>query len=96
RQVISVSTLEDAEGAVADQSFDLAILDVNLGQGKTSLNLARHLQRIGVSTLFVTGYNGSELPEDLRHIEIVEKPISYDRLKKAIEATVINTELLDS
>lgn len=61
------------------QKIDFALLDVNLGQGETCLELAHDLTADGVGVLLVTGYNRKALPLT-NGFEIVEKPFDLQDL----------------
>ena len=39
-EVLTASTLESARALVADRRIDVAVLDINLGQGETSFEIA--------------------------------------------------------
>lgn len=54
--VTVVSTFEDAEKAIGDSKFDLALLDVNLN-GRKSFPLADLLAKKNTPVVFGTGYN---------------------------------------
>jgi len=54
--VTVVSTFEDAEKAIGDSNFDLALLDVNLN-GRKSFPLADLLAKKNTPVVFGTGYN---------------------------------------
>lgn len=82
--VHSVRTLKKARAAVETETFDFAILDVNLGNGENSFEFARELMKSGTQILFVSGYNSNEFPEDLRHIRVLSKPFDPRTLARAI------------
>ncbi|MDB5416541.1 MAG: response regulator receiver [Rubritepida sp.] len=68
-----------------ENALDIAVLDVNLGQGKTAYPIADRLNELGVPYLFATG--------DVRIIDNpahkarprLEKPISQGELIAAVE-----------
>lgn len=76
-----------AREAVAARSPGVAVLDVNLGQGETSLSLAIDLMGMGVPVIFLSGYGteGMTLPENLRDAIRLSKPIRDGELVAAIE-----------
>jgi DNA-binding NtrC family response regulator len=53
---------------------DAALVDINLGNGP-SFDCARALTERSIPFAFVTGYDANLIPEDLSHIERIEKPI---------------------
>lgn len=79
----SVARLSRAFEAAEAQSFELAILDVNLG-GETSFDLARMLLGRGVALVFSTGYGASGLPTDLAACPVLAKPFTLEDLRAAI------------
>jgi FixJ family two-component response regulator len=60
-----------------------AVVDVNLGRGP-NFAPARALLARGVSIIFVTGYDGEVIPEDLRTVPCLQKPVSEARLLSAV------------
>lgn len=82
---ITVSlTLADAQAAIAHQTFDLALMDINLGNGQTSMPLARALSGRGTILLFASGYNSNG--GILAHTfgPRLEKPFDQEPLLRAI------------
>ena len=82
--VTHASRLSAGEAAFREKSYDLAILDVNLGDGTTCIGLAHEIAAAGVPVIFTTGYNASELPSTLEGAYVLEKPVSPDRLKRQL------------
>jgi len=80
----SVQNLDEANAAVESQDFDAALLDVNLGDGTTSLDLAKKLIDDGVPVVFASGYNSSENVIGTLDAPLVAKPFSTPVLKRAI------------
>ena len=60
-----------------------ALVDVNLGRGP-NFAPARALLARGVSIIFVTGYDEDVIPEDLRNLPCVNKPVGAVRLVAAV------------
>ena len=87
------STLEDAGWAVIGPAGtlaaarrlldagdpDLACLDLNIGT-ETSHDLARDLLARGVPVVFVSGRDARALPEDLRNVPVLGKPVRTSAL----------------
>ena len=67
------------------ETFDLALLDVNLGDGETSFRTAEILRERGVPFAFVTGYGDQGVRPDLRDAPIVSKPIDPRQLARVID-----------
>ncbi|MFK7893628.1 MAG: HWE histidine kinase domain-containing protein [Granulosicoccus sp.] len=63
----------------------LAILDVNLGKGKTSYAVATKLKERGIPFAFVTGYGESmATPRELSGVTILSKPVSNSQLSQCV------------
>lgn len=58
---------------------DIACLDLNLGSA-TSHDLARRLLAEGVPVVFISGRDARALPEDLRGVPVLGKPIDVPLL----------------
>src|SRR4051812_9613966 len=69
-----VPTLD--QGTKLAEASDLkgALLDINLG-GRYVFPLARLLQAKGVPIIFVSGYDRTIVPIDMRDVKLVSKPI---------------------
>ena len=80
------ASVSAARAAIERQRPDAALLDVNLGT-ETSIDLALHLNEMGVPFLFASGY-GDQLPrpEAIAHVAVVAKPYTADTLRRAFAA----------
>ncbi|MEM1365196.1 MAG: response regulator [Pseudomonadota bacterium] len=76
--------LKSANQAVEEQTFDVAILDINVDEDQTSLALGEHLQAQGTPVVFASG-NGHQASE-LRGsgFVFIDKPFSKDALAGAV------------
>lgn len=66
-------TAEAARAALDADGADLAVLDINLGNGPV-FDFARHLDSTNLPFLFATGYDQAAVPDDLKAIVRLEKP----------------------
>jgi DNA-binding response OmpR family regulator len=83
-KVTIASTLDDAMRLVSSQSFDVAVLDVNVN-GAMSFPLAAELRQKGVPVLFATGYELRARPDVADPtLTYVTKPYTADRLAKGV------------
>jgi DNA-binding response OmpR family regulator len=64
---------------------DLACLDLNIGS-ETSHELARALRARGVPVVFVSGRDARALPEDLREVPVLGKPVNTGALLATLES----------
>jgi CheY-like chemotaxis protein len=73
----------EALGLVEVQQTDCAVLDINVGGGP-SFTAARALLERGLGIVFVTGYEKDVIPEDLRHIPCLQKPVDGPGIVAAV------------
>ncbi len=80
------STPSEAIGAIDVFQPDIAILDVNLGNGATSLSIAERLSEAGTPYLFLTGYNSSRYADQERFQQApnLRKPVSEVQLRQTL------------
>jgi light-regulated signal transduction histidine kinase (bacteriophytochrome)/CheY-like chemotaxis protein len=84
-RVVAAATIRAAREEMGREQFDIAILDINLGD-QTSLPLAEELTTAGLPLLFATGYGEqTRLPTALEHIPVVQKPYQLSAIAEAIE-----------
>ena len=82
--VTTLGTYDDAEHCIAGQTFDLAILDVNLN-GRISFPLAEALLARHTPGLFCTGYSlASRPPPGCGSGTYISKPYSAQTLKDGV------------
>ncbi len=86
------SNLDEALAAINLGQYDLALLDVNLGEAM-SFNFARLLTERGIPFGFVSGYSDTqEFPDDLQNAPLLVKPFDeramLQFLAKMFPATV--------
>ena len=82
-------TADDARAALDAGGADLAVIDINLGNGP-AFDLARYLNSTKLPFLFATGYDQAVVPDDLKAIVRLEKPFRAADLVSAAES-VYNT-----
>lgn len=75
---------EEAVDKIEKHEFSLAVLDINLGNGRSSFDLARELWRRGTDVIFTTGYNAAELPSEFSFARVLEKPVVVHELASAV------------
>lgn len=82
---ISVAcNFDEAQQLISTNTFDLALLDVNLN-GQKSFPLAQQLFRRGTAIVFATGYNLDHQPmEGYEGGAVVLKPYTALSLRKAL------------
>lgn len=87
-EITMAFSLHDAREATERSPFDLAVLDINLGGGDTSLGLADALLARGTRVLFTSGYNSSEGMTAHLKAPLVQKPFDAGTLETAIGAAL--------
>ncbi|UAJ09467.1 response regulator [Glacieibacterium megasporae] len=83
RVVGTPSTYAEADAAIAAGGFDLAILDVNLGNDPV-FPLADKLQESGVAIIFATGSHRDSLPSRFANAPVLEKPYAVQAVETAL------------
>ena len=76
--VLVAATTDDALAIVEAAAPDVAILDLNLGRGGWSYDVARRLQKNGVPFVFSSGT--IDVVEGFKGIPMVLKPLSSDQI----------------
>lgn len=80
-------TVGDALAAIEGNSFDMAILDVNL-KGESVWPVATKLREKNVPFVIATGGHVDPPPAEFANAPLIEKPYTVDRVTPAIEAAV--------
>jgi DNA-binding response OmpR family regulator len=78
-----VATVE--AGLAMITKCDVAVLDLNIGNGQNSLPIADRLLETGIPFLFSTGYGEEVFAEKYTRIPKLKKPFSIKSLRAAIE-----------
>lgn len=81
-RVTSLATAEDALRSLEETSFDAAVLDLHLGRGGFSYEVAGRLKEKGVP--FVLSSGTAEVSDAFRDVPMVMKPFSSDELVTAL------------
>lgn len=81
--VASAAQVKKACELATTESFDLALLDVNLA-GDFVFPVARILRDRRIPFLFSTGYGGPPLEEEFRNAPTIGKPFSVDQLSEKL------------
>ena len=80
-------SVEEALVAVSTQSFDLAILDVNL-KGESVWPVAAALRERGVPFVLASGGHVVPPPPEFADTPLIEKPYTIDRVSPMIDAAL--------
>jgi DNA-binding response OmpR family regulator len=79
------SNLAQATKIVEEQELDLAILDVNLGDGTKSFPIAERLQELGIPFIFMSGYR-SDTIDGFPDVPKLTKPIVTSKAEEIIKS----------
>jgi len=80
------ATAEKALTALEVDHVDLAVLDVNLGNGRTSFPVARALSERSTPFMFATGYGSSGVRDEFPDVPVLAKPFTDAQLAKELAA----------
>ena len=84
--------LEDAELIAKTADIDAALLDVNLGGGKTSKPVVEILRRRGIPFVFVTAYDESQITFRLPNDKVLRKPVTSREMLGALRKALPHLE----
>ncbi|MEY1556860.1 response regulator [Yoonia sp. R2331] len=77
--------LKSAENGAEETPFDVAVLDINLGDGTTSEGFAQHLLERNVPFMFLSGYGSAgQLHPRFSEVIRMTKPIAEAELIEGI------------
>lgn len=83
----SAATVGDGLAFLDRAAPDAAVLDVDLGNGMTSLPVAEALQARGIPFIFATGYGETTAaPARFRAVPVIAKPYTPEVLTAAVAA----------
>jgi CheY-like chemotaxis protein len=80
----AVGSVPRALAVLSNTAVDFAILDVNLGSGR-SYRIAEELSARGIPFIFATGYGLPGIIPEWSHIPVVQKPFEPETLRRGIE-----------
>lgn len=86
--VAEAGDVQEARSLLRNVQFDFALLDLNLN-GERTESIARELLALHVPFAFVSGYENSALPPELREVPILAKPFSENELRDVLQRTVL-------
>jgi CheY-like chemotaxis protein len=81
--VVAAATVDQALALINAQTFDLAMLDVNLN-GQNSYAVADALTALGLPFFFSTGYSAHGLKEGYRNQLVLNKPFQRQTLLETV------------
>lgn len=81
-KAIACNSIETAFGQIRTSMPDLALLDLNLGPGRSSVLVAMHLKRAGCPFAFMTSYidNSIMSSDEFRDVPVFQKPVDMDEV----------------
>jgi two-component SAPR family response regulator len=86
-QVIGpVASVKDALDLIGNTNLDGVTLDIKL-MGEMAFSVADILTDRDIPFLFLTGYDAGAVPARHAHVYRVEKPVTPEAVRRALEAT---------
>jgi len=83
-RVVTAASIRQAQQEIERDSFEVAVLDVNLGN-ETSIAIADTLRAVGVRYIFATGYGEQlRLPPEHEGAQVIQKPYTLASLAHAL------------
>jgi CheY-like chemotaxis protein len=79
-----IRAVEAALAAIETEAIDVALLDINLGNGTTSFPVAEALSYRGVPFAFLTGYGEADLNGRFGGRPVISKPIEVTHLAQTL------------
>jgi CheY-like chemotaxis protein len=79
-------TVEEALALINRESFDCAVLDMNLGHGVSSAPVADALKAKDIPFLFASGYGSKGVAENFTAAPVLNKPFLTHDLEKALQS----------
>ena len=80
------SSAERALALLASEGCDAAVLDVHLGNGKTSEEVAHELKRRSIPFAVTSSYEAEGCPSVFRDAPLLAKPVRLDSLVARLHA----------
>lgn len=81
-------TLKQASDLLKRSPVDAAILDLNL-RGEFAFSLVEQLSSAGIPCVIVSGYGRDSIPESLRDVPNIEKPIAQGSVIASLQAALL-------
>ena len=81
---VAVATVSEALKIIPDD-LSIALLDIEVRDGKTYA-AARKLMENSIPFIFVSGNESASLPDDLKEIPFLSKPVAAGRLVRLVKA----------
>lgn len=84
------ASAREAQALLETRAPDAAVLDVSLGRGATSFELALALKAQGVPIVFLSGHseNSVPIPQELHGAQRLSKPVEDESLITAIASVI--------
>ncbi|KIN70975.1 Response regulator receiver protein [Sulfitobacter noctilucae] len=84
-EVKVVSRLRDAEALTCEDNFDVALFDINVDKGQTSLELGHQLASRGTKVIFASGNSSLGREISGESILFLDKPFSLTQLTSMLK-----------
>ncbi|MEL7150434.1 MAG: response regulator [Pseudomonadota bacterium] len=91
RDVLSATNLADAKEHTDAEDISVALLDVNLADGETTIELGHELSSKSVPVVFFSGFSVDESAVLAASHDFLEKPLSVPRIKAALQRALLRS-----
>jgi DNA-binding NtrC family response regulator len=81
-------SLDHARTLLDQEEIDAAILDINL-HGEMAFPLISDVRERGLPCVVMSGYSPDSLPESVRQVPNLEKPVDYERVVQSLAAQIL-------
>ncbi len=82
-EVVWARNIAEAETAIETDAFHLGLLDLRLGS-QSSVPIAQRLAARNIPFAFLTGFQDSEVPPELKERPILTKPFAHEQLRSLL------------
>lgn len=90
RPIGPAGTIQQATELIEQAPVDAAILDLNL-HGEFAFPLIERLKAAGTPCVIVSGYGRESIPETLRDVPNIEKPVNQAKVIASLEVALGRT-----
>lgn len=87
------ATIAEAQALSAENSYDIAILDVRLN-GDFVFPVAERIAAAGCPIIFATGGGGEDLPPHFQPSSVLQKPFAASAVEEAVRKAIGERQLV--
>jgi CheY-like chemotaxis protein len=91
-----VPTVSHALELLAKDDVTMAVLDVSLGENERSYPVAHCLRERNIPFVFITGYLGTDLPDEFRNQPLLSKPLRAEMVGSKLKSMLATVRAGDA